>query len=87
MKPTQFIVAYDDGDCIFLPMQWDADCEGAICSTSRPDSVAVFPSRKEARRAINISRAFALLEKAQGKPYNSDFTEELKNIHIVPLKP
>ena len=87
IKSKQFIVLYDDGDCICLPMQWDEECEGAICSLSMPNAIAVFPSRVNARKAIKISRSFALLQKAQGKPYNADFTEELNHIKIIPLKP
>lgn len=65
------IVVWDDQMGVCAPMGWDEDCEGALCCAS--DEVAVFSSRKEARKAITISARFAALRVSQGKPANTDF--------------
>jgi hypothetical protein len=44
----------------------------------------VFASRAEAKKAFAVSRAFALLQKAQGKWHNSDFTSEISMVKIIP---
>lgn len=81
-----FIVVYDDGEGLCGPYGWDDDCEGAICFWSgHPHPVALFESRQAARTAINISRQFAKLCKAQGKPENTDFTIGATRIKILPL--
>lgn len=86
MSAQGFIVLWDDNQGMCIPMSWDADCEGAICCAGQRDPVAVFALRKDARRAINISAAFARLCKAQGKPENADFTSGRSNLRIVPLE-
>lgn len=72
------IVFYDD-DHGCWPYGLDPDCEGAL-STGQP--VALFPNRKSARRAINISKKFAQLQKAQGKIHNTDFTDSIAHVKI-----
>lgn len=83
-----YIVIYDDNDGLVVPMTWDADCDGAICSRSPNEAVALFETRSTARKAIEISTRFAQLCRAQNKPANADFLDSFKkNIHIVPLAP
>jgi|GEM_PF-1644225 len=85
-KPAGFLVVYDDQDCLHIPFTWDRDCEGAICSGSSADGFAVFPSKAEARKSIDISTRFNALLKSQGKIRNEDFENpSRKNIRIVPL--
>lgn len=81
-----FIVLWDDNMGVCCPMGWDSDCAGAICCIDK--SVAIFPSRKAARKAINISAKYALLCQAQGKPANLDFLGQCrKNLRIVECVP
>ena len=80
-----FMVIYNDDDCLKLPMGFDNDCEGAICVGADCGPFALFPNRKAARRAISISTRFALLRREQGKPVNEDFIGDcLKNVKIIP---
>ena len=76
------IVVWDDERGVCCPMGPDTDCEGAICSG---DQVSLFPSPAAARRAIGISRRWAELQRAQGKPYISDFIEGKFAIKILPV--
>ena len=76
-----YMVFFDDKDCLNIPMGWDADCEGAICTGGTPEPV-IFPNRKSAQKSIAISTAFAKLCAAQGKPANTDFTTSRKNVVI-----
>ena len=69
-----YMVFFDDKDCLNIPMGWDADCEGAICTGGTPEPV-IFPDRKSAQKAIAISSAYAKLNAAQGRPVNTDFTD------------
>lgn len=86
VKSEGYIVLFDNGELV-CPMGWDADYDGAICSTGAHGSVAVFTDRKAARQAIRVSMAFAKLCKAAGKPANEDFlTNVAQQIHIVPLR-
>lgn len=81
-----FIVVWDDQQGVCAPLGWDEDCEGAICCDG--DSVAIFASRKAARKAIDISAKFAALCKAQGRPANDDFIGEGKrNLRVIPCQP
>lgn len=80
-----FVVIYDDENGTTCPMQWDADCEGALVCWWGSGKLATFASRKDARAAINVSAKFAALRKAQGKPENTDFTEFRKNVKVVEL--
>jgi hypothetical protein len=81
-----FIVLWDDNMGVCCPMGWDDDCAGAICCLDK--SVAIFASRKAARKAIDISTKYALLCKAQGKPVNLDFLGECrKNLRVVACRP
>lgn len=80
-----FIVVFDDDQGMCVPMGWDADCEGAVCATS--SRVALFPTRAAARQAIRISTAWARLRKAQGRPENTDFTDALACVKVLPLEP
>lgn len=80
-----YVVIWDDNICISVLMSWDDDCEGALCCGSGP--IAIFPTRKEARKAINISTLYAKLCRAQGKPANDDFLSGHIFLRIVPTKP
>lgn len=85
-KARQFIVMYDDGQGLCVPFTWDDDCDGALCSRGAGETVAVFPSRADARKAIRISNAYAKLCVEQGKPSNTDFTTTPRFIIIAELK-
>ena len=80
-----FVVLYDDDNGISCPMTWGDDCEGAIRGIWAKEKIATFASRKAARKAIEISAKFAALEKAQGKPENTDFTEFRRHLKVVEL--
>lgn len=82
-----FIVVFDNGDCLCIPMVEDKDCQGALScgSMDGKDKVALFLDRKQARKAIEISTKFALLCKSQGKPVNVDFIGYAKKcVKIIP---
>lgn len=81
-----FIVCYDDQEALCVPMVWDETCDGAICcEVTKTDNVAIFTSRKSARKAITISAKWNALLKAQGKIHNEDFEgESRKNLRIMP---
>ena len=80
-----FIIVFDDNQGMIVPFQNDADCEGAVECIGHGGKVAVFDSRKAARKAIDISAKNAALMKAQGKPANDDFLPPCrKNIRILP---
>lgn len=79
-----FIVVFDDEQGLCVPMGWDTDCDGAVCACH--DSVALFPDRTAARKAIRVSTAFAKLCVEQGVPANDDFTTGRKNLRILPLQ-
>lgn len=76
-----FIVIFDDGMGASWPMGWDSDCIGALCAIHPP---VLFKTRIDARRAILISTRFAKLQSAQGKPFNTDFTDGIKYVKVVP---
>lgn len=78
---TSVLVVYDDGASICCPMTADFSCEGALCCGLGP--VVLFPDRKQARRAIQISKTFARLCELQGKIANTDFLGDPKHIKIV----
>lgn len=85
MSKSGFFVVYDDGDHIF-PMAFNPRCEGAIECAGTNDAIAYFEKRSDARKAINISTAYAKLCIAQGKPANTDFIgASLKCIKIRAL--
>lgn len=84
MKPKTCIVIFDDDQGLSVPYGMDPDCDGALTPWTSEIPVEVFPDRKTAQRAITISKRLALLEKAQGKPHNSDFLECLGAIRIAP---
>ena len=82
------MVFFDDDQGLCCPMGWDTECDGALESCAQ-DPV-VFPSRKAANTAIDISRKHAALRKAQGLYQSTDFLPECrKAIHVrrvVPAK-
>lgn len=82
---NNYIIVYDDGDSLCIPQSWDQTCEGAVCADSNYN-IALFATRKAAQTAIKISRKYAELREAQGKAANTDFTEFIKFINIVPAK-
>lgn len=83
-----FTVIYDDYDCLCVSMVWDQDCEGALCAgVGALDKVALFKSRADARKAIDVSAKWAALNKAKGLPHNDDFLGEYrKNLRVVPCQ-
>ena len=82
MNDRKYIVVFDDQNGLLIPMQFDPDCIGALTGFRRGD-VALFDSRADARKAIRISAALAKLFRAQGKPANDDFLEDIKHVRIV----
>jgi hypothetical protein len=81
VKSAGYIVVFDDQQGVCVPMGLSTDCEGAIEATS--GDVALFPDRRQARRAIRISTQFARLCREQGKPANDDFIAPgLEHVHI-----
>lgn len=84
MTPIGFIVVYDDESGVCSVMTSCPDCEGALEYAGPKDTVVVFPTRQLARRAIGISFCYAQLQKAQGKPHNSDFLEFRRHLRITP---
>lgn len=78
-----FIVVYDDGASLCIPMGLDNECDGAICMATGTTSVALFASKQAARTAIKISKLFAELQTLRGRPANSDFIEGYKHVRIM----
>jgi hypothetical protein len=79
-----FLVMFDNGDyCV--PYGNDPDCPGALEANSKTPTV--FHSRAAAGAAIRISKLFNRIRKERGEPVNSDFTDDLKHVLIVPLVP
>lgn len=80
-----YIVVYDDEMGLCAPYMEDPDCPGALTGFTKSWKVALFADRTEARKAIKISAAYALLRRLQGLRANDDFLPESRqNIHIVP---
>jgi hypothetical protein len=77
-----FIVVFDDQSSLCLPMGVDTDCEGAICISAGSNAIAMFENRNAAKKAIRISKLFAELQEAQGKPANEDFLSGYKYVRI-----
>lgn len=83
-----FIVVYDDSAGICYHYTWDENCDGALRSSNEGEPAALFQTRKDARKAIEISKAFMRLQKLRDEPANDDFDAKyLKCIRIIPLKP
>ncbi len=78
----RYIVLYDDQMGVCWPMGPDDGCDGAICAM-QSGKVATFSSRAAARKAIQVSAAYAKLLKAQGKPANEDFLSSISNIKVA----
>jgi hypothetical protein len=79
-----FMIFWNNGDYCW-PMGKDPDCDGAVhVDESEP---VIFASRKDAEKAIRISKANAQLRKAQGLPVNTDFIDDLHCVKIVRVKP
>ncbi len=75
------MVVFDDELGLFAPMGWDENCAGALACTY---PVVIFDDRKQARRAISISRKFAAQRREQGEIVNDDWTPECsKAIQVV----
>jgi hypothetical protein len=83
-----FMVVFDDHEMLCTPMVWDSECEGVICpGISDKEKVAIFTSRKDARKAIDISTKWNVFLKAQGKIYNAHFENEFrKHLLIFPCQ-
>jgi len=86
MKDKTFIVVFDDEQGLCIPYGWDEECDGALSAICGKDTVACFGSRKTARAAINISCAFAKLEKIQGKNACEDFLVSKRNVRVLECK-
>lgn len=85
-KSKNCIVVFDDEQGLCAPMALDRDCEGALVSTGAwGDPVALFPNPAAARKAIRISTANTRLLTAQGKLANTDFTDAIKCIKVLPV--
>ncbi len=80
-KPSRYLVVYDDGMGLCFPYGWDDEVAGALSSAR---SFVLFQSHKAARAAIKVSSCLARLQLAQGKFANTDFTDSLKHIKVVP---
>ena len=79
-----FMIYWNNGDYAW-PMGHDDSCVGAVCiDESKP---VMFESRKDAEKAIRISKANATLRKDQGLPANDDFLQDTHLIKIVKLTP
>lgn len=81
-----FMVVWDDEQGLCLPQVWDSDCDGALCGLccGQAAGVAIFDSRKQARAAIAVSTKWNALLKAQGRTYNVDFENGVRqNLRIV----
>lgn len=81
---TKYIVVFEDGMGICVPMALDKDCAGALVGMTGSDPIALFDSRSDARKAIRISTAYAKLCAAQGLPANEDFLTCPKSVRVVP---
>jgi hypothetical protein len=81
-----YIVVFDNEDGLCIPFSWDEECDGAIECGGDAEPVALFETRQEARKAIAISKANAVLLRTQDKVFNSDFTDSLKCLRILKLK-
>jgi len=81
MKKLYMVVFQQTEDDSVFPMAAESDCKGALCCADQDP--LLFDSRKAARKAIEISKAFARLEKAQGLPYSQDFVEDIKNVKVI----
>jgi hypothetical protein len=69
-------------------MGWDPDCEGALCCSQVAvnEEAVVFPDRKSARQAIQVSLRYAQLCMAQGKPVNTDFLDDRQYVKVVKVR-
>ena len=82
-----FIVVFDDGQGLCCPMAWSKDPGKQDTLEGSAVSAAVFPSRSEARKAVNITSAQAKVDELRGKPVNSDFlSPAVSFVKIIPLK-
>jgi hypothetical protein len=85
-----FMIFFDDREMDYAPMVWDSECDGAICpGISERENVAIFASKKDARRCVELSRKWNALLKAQGKSYYEHFEGKFerecrKNLRILP---
>ena len=81
----QYIIVYDD-DAVTSVYGEDEECEGALELACGSEEILLFDSHAAAQTAIRISIHYNRLLKAQGKIYNEDFTDCLKNVKIRPVK-
>ncbi len=70
MKAAGYIVVWDDEMGVCCPMQWDDECEGALCCYGL-SMLAFFLTRAEARKAIDISAKFAAIPRRSKVPCGS----------------
>lgn len=83
-----YIVMWSDFDGGFVqPYMWDEECPDVLTLAGEDDDVAFFESKEDARKAINVSVAFAKFQRARGKPANDDFVgDNLKKIKLWRVK-
>ena len=82
-----FIVVFDDDQGMCCPMAWSEDSGKQDTLEGSALSAAVFPSRAEARKAINITAAQAKVDKLRGNAANTDFLPPAVScVKIIPLK-
>ena len=87
MSERNFIVVYDDKMDMCMPYAFSKECRGALEPTCAGGILALFKTRKDARKAINISAAFARLQISQGVSYNHDFLGvERVNVRVLECK-
>jgi hypothetical protein len=83
-----YMVVWDDEQGLCIPMVWNPQCEGALeGGIGKNDAVAIFTSRRDARKAIDISTKWNALLKAQGEIHSEDFEGACrKNLRVVPCR-
>lgn len=79
-----YIVMWSDFDGgLVQPYTWADDCQDALQLAGPDDDLAFFDSKKAARRAINVSVAFAKFNRLRGQPANDDFLDgNVKNVRL-----
>lgn len=68
-----YIVVFDDDMGLCVPMTWRKSHPGALRPPGKAEPIAVFHDRKDAQRAIRMSRHLAQMESEQGVICDDDF--------------
>lgn len=84
---VMYLIVYDDGNSLSLPMRADSKCEGAV-TTAEEGQPILFGTKKEAERAVRVSRAWADLQAARGDSVDGDdfAPENRKHVKILKCK-